>query len=422
MLQSTNNVLPSVESSLPPATFELLKAIAEKASEIDMSVYLVGGSVRDLLLGTPVKDLDIVVEGNAATLAFEASKELGGNVSDYAQFGTATVTITGQRFDLATARQETYSSAGALPKVTPSTIQEDLVRRDFSINAMAIAISGTHSGQLLDAHAGVDDLRHGLIRVLHPGSFSDDATRILRAIRYQQRLDFRLEEETHRLLMQAVNRGMLDTVSGDRIRHELELMFEEEHPSLPLSRCGELGVLGAIHPPLGNGAGVNDAARDDAGNSPLKYLAALSYPFTAQEGECFIHRLRMPSRWAKVVRDTIAVRLKSGGDPSGHPHIGAPSLSSGEICVFLDQLSTTSVQINAVLSESPCVREALRLYLTEWRYIKSLLSGTDLISLGLARGPLIGEVLQVLRNARIEGKLTTRDEEMELAKEYIGVN
>jgi len=433
----TGDLLSTLESSLPPSTFTLLRAVAEKASEIAMPLYLVGGSVRDMLLGAPVKDLDMVVEGDAAVLAFEVSKAASGDVLAYSQFGTATVKLEGQRFDLATARQETYRRPGALPTVTPSAIHEDLERRDFSINAMAMALSGPQAGRLLDPHGGKDDLRLGLIRILHAKSFVDDATRILRAVRYEQRLNFRLEEETHRLLLEAVEGGMLDTVSGDRLRRELELMFGEEHPHRPLSRCGELGILRAIHPPLEDGAGARALADHEARNISLAYLAALSYPLTTQEGEAFIHRLHMSSRWAKVVRDTIAVRLKSGGDPlaslraealkaegsgqapASHPYIGEPDLSPGQLCSFLDQLSPVSVQVSALLSESPRVRNALELYLNHLRYVKPSLNGRDLMALGVAQGPLVGKALQQLKNARIEGRITTREEEIRLVREYV---
>ncbi len=435
MPQKTTNLLSTLEGSLPPNTFALLKAIAGKASETNMPLYLVGGSVRDMLLHgeasgstkyglgesgeAPVKDLDMVVEGNASLLAFEVSKALSGDVLAYSQFGTATVKLEGQRFDLATARQETYLKPGALPRVTPSTIRQDLGRRDFSINAMAIALSGRQPGRLLDFCGGGGDLKLGLVRVLHDRSFVDDATRILRAVRYEQRLDFRLEEKTHGLLLEAVEGGMLDTVSGDRTRRELELIFEEAHPHLPLSRCGDLGILRAIYPPLGDGAGVKGLAGHDLGSAPLAYLAALSHPLTAQQGEGFIHRLRMPSRWAKVVRDTIAVRLKCGGDPASRPHIGEPGLSPGRLYGILDQFSFTSVQVNALLSDSPAAREALELYLTRLRYVKPFLSGRDLISLGAAQGPLVGEVLRELKTARIEGRIASREEEIQLAKDCI---
>ena len=419
MPQNTINLLTSVEGSLPSSTFTLLKAIAAKASEIDMPLYLVGGLVRDVLLGAPVKDLDIVVEGNAALLAFEVSKESSGDVTSYSQFGTATVKVEGQRFDLATARQETYLRPGALPRVTPSTIQEDLGRRDFTINAMAIALSDPKPGQFLDPYKGKVDLKLGLVRILHPRSFVDDATRILRGIRYEQRLKFQLEEETHELLLEAVGTGMLDTLSGDRIRREMELIFEEDRPHLPLSRCRELGVLQAILPALGDGFSAEALAGHEVEEDSLAYLAALSYPLTSQEGESLIHRLHMPSRWAKVVRDTIAIRLKSGDDPASGPHIGRPDLSPGQLCSFLAQLSAVSIEVNALLSGSPRVKEALELYLSELRHVKPSLNGKDLISLGVAQGPLVGEVLRELKIARIEGRITTKEEEIRLAKEYI---
>ena len=421
MPRKTSDLLSVLESSLRPSTFALLKAIAKKASEIDMPLYLVGGSVRDLLLGTPVKDLDVVVEGNAPTLALEVSKELSGDAPSYSQFGTAMLKLEEQRFDLVTARQETYARPGALPRVTPSTIEEDLGRRDFSINATAIALSGPQHGRLLDLYGGKEDLRHGLVRVLHPKSFVDDPTRILRAVRYEQRLSFRLEEQTQNLLLEAVEAGMLDTVSRDRIRRELEAMFREPQPYLPLCRCGSLGILMSIHPPLGEGPGVKALAGHEAGNDPLAYLAALSYPLTTQEGEAFIHRLHMPSRWARVVRDTIAVGLKSGGDPTGRPYIGESGLSPGQLCSFLDQLSPTSVQVNALLSASPRVKEALGLYISHLRYVKPALSGRDLIALGVAQGPQVGQVLRELRTSRIEGRVTTREEEIRLVKEHIGM-
>lgn len=419
MPHRTTNLLASLEGSLLPRTFTFLEAIADKASEIGVSLYLVGGSVRDSLLGVPVKDLDLVVEGDAALLAFEVSKELNGEVSEYSRFGTATLKLDGQRFDLATARRETYPRPGTLPSVVPSTLADDLGRRDFSINAMAISLSGAAAGCLIDPHGGEEDLKQRVVRILHPNSFVDDATRILRAVRYEQRLSFRLEEETQRLMLKATEGGMLGTVGGDRIRQELALMLEEERPHLPLARCGQLGILRAVYPPLEDGSGVRRLAGHGDMKEPLVYLAALSYPLTGSEGEAFVHHLHMPSRWAKLVRGTIAVRLKAGGDPSDRPQIGDPGLSAGQLTRLLDQFPPSSVQVVALLSDSSAVREALELYLTRLRYVKSLLSGKDLASLGVNQGPLVGEILGELKNARIEGRVTTREEELRLAREYI---
>ena len=418
--ENPSNLLPVVEASLPPGTFELLKAITGKATATDMPLYLVGGSVRDILLATPVKDLDMVVEGDAALLASEVAKELGGEVLTYSQFGTATVKLQGKRFDLATARQETYLKPGALPRVVPSTIQKDLGRRDFSINALAIALVGPEPGRLLDPFGRAEDLELGLIRVLHAGCFIDDPTRILRAVRYEQRLNFRIEAETHKLLLEAVEGGLVATVSGARIRRELEHMFQEELPYLSISRCGELGVLRAIHPSLGDGSQVKEKMGHGTKNAPLEYLAALAYPLTVEDGEAFIHRLRMPSRWAKVVRDTIALRLRSENEGASGLVLGKLGVTPSQLCGVLDQFSPVSVRVNALLSESAENRQALECYLTALRHVKPALNGRDLISLGVAQGPPVGEVLQELKNARIDGRIATREEEIQLVREYIG--
>ena len=419
--ENPSNLLLVVEATLPPGTFEMLKAIAGKATATDMPLYLVGGSVRDILLATPVKDLDMVVEGDAALLASEVAKDLGGEVLTYSQFGTATVKLQGQRFDLATARQETYLKPGALPRVVPSTIQKDLGRRDFSINALAIALAGPEPGCLLDPFGRAEDLELGLIRVLHTGSFIDDPTRILRAVRYEQRLNFRIEAETHRLLLEAVEGGLVATVSGARIRRELEHMFQEELPYLSISRCGELGVLRAIHPSLGDGSQVKEKMGHGTKNAPLEYLAALAYPFTVEDGEAFIHRLRMPSRWAKVVRDTIALRLRSENEGASGLVLGELGVTPSQLCGVLDQFSPVSVRVNALLSESVEIKQALECYQTALRHLKPALNGRDLISLGVVQGPPVGEVLQELKNARINGRIATREEEIQMVREYIGI-
>lgn len=383
-----------------------------------MSLYLVGGSVRDMLMETPPKDMDLVVEGDASLLASMVSTEIGGDFLSHAQFGTATVHLEGHRFDLATARQETYERPGALPAVTPSSIHEDLARRDFSVNAMAIALSGSDAGHLLDPHNGTKDLEQSLVRVLHPKSFIDDATRILRAVRYEQRLRFKLETGTQELMVEALEKGMFDTLSGDRIRRELELMLEEKQPHLPLSRCGELGILRAIYPPLQDGPAMKALAGRITEDVPMAYLAALSYPLTQQEGEAFIHRLPMPSSWARVVRDAIIVRVKTGRDSTDHPYFEDPNLLPSEICGLLDQYSPTSLEVNGWLSESPTVRKALNSYLTDSRYVKPFLDGDEIVSMGIPKGPLVGQILRELRNARIDGKITTRDEEIRFVEQY----
>ena len=418
MPQKPSTLLQALQGSLPPDSYTAIEGISKEAASTGMSLFVVGGAVRDVLLGVPVKDMDLVVEGDAATLAADVANKLCGEVSSYSQFGTAVVRVSGLRFDLATARQEVYVRPGALPKVTPGTIYEDLGRRDFSVNALAITMSGPETGLLLDPHDGQQDLNRGLIRVLHPGSFLDDPTRLFRAIRYEQRLDFQLEDETLAAMSRAVDRGSLDTVSGARIRRELQLVFEEEQPLRPLSRCGELGILRSIHPPLRDGAGPAKLAGHAAGGFPLAYLAALSYNLTAQEGETFTRRLVMPARWAKIVRDTITVREMSVDGAQD----GAHGISPAELYSALEKVSLISVEVNALLSDSRLVRDALNHYISSLRYVKPILRGIDLIGLGVPEGPRVGEILGQLKVAKIDGKALTREDEVRMAKTLGGLN
>ncbi|MCK5124542.1 MAG: hypothetical protein KAQ82_04875, partial [Dehalococcoidia bacterium] len=194
------NLARQIEQYLPRQLLELVNDISRQAAERGERVYLVGGVVRDLLLGYPNLDLDLVVEGDAVKLAQQVAETSQAKLLAHHRFGTAKLRYENFTMDLATARKETYAKPGALPTVTPGTLKDDLVRRDFSINAMAISLASDDYEELVDPYQGKNDLEHRLIRILHPGSFSNDATRILRAVRYEQRLGFELETLTAQLL------------------------------------------------------------------------------------------------------------------------------------------------------------------------------------------------------------------------------
>ena len=332
----------------------------------------------------------------------------------YSEFGTATIKLAEQRLDLVTARSERYSRPGALPRVTPSTIHDDLRRRDFTINAMAINLSetGLGRGQLLDPHGGKADIELHLIRILHPASFVDDATRILRATRYEQRLGFSLEDDTLARLSEAVQDRTLDTINADRLRRELGHMFREKHPHKPLHRAGELGVLAAIFPPLGDASTIETLASNNIGGEPLGYLAGLAYPLTSDEGEALIRRLNMPNRWARIVKDTVALKEKERV-------VEEKGSSPIDLCGNLESLIPISVQAVSILTSSPVVKERLNFYLEKLRHLKPSLNGGDLVSLGATQGPMVGEMLRTLREARLEGQVVTRQDEIKLAQKLL---
>ena len=252
-----------MEASLPPGLLELLRRIGQVAAEMGHPLYTVGGFARDLLLNRPNFDVDFVVEGDAVILAQKLAREFGGRVRPHRRFGTAKWIRDEKAFaegkpladgapasiDFATARTEFYEAPTLLPIVERSSIKLDLHRRDFTINTLAIRLDGQHWGELLDFYGGRKDLEEGIIRVLHSLSFIEDPTRILRAIRFEQRFGFTIEPRTAELMMEAVD--LIPRVSGPRIRHELELILLEEQPEKVLRRLHEIGVLREIDQELG---------------------------------------------------------------------------------------------------------------------------------------------------------------------------
>jgi tRNA nucleotidyltransferase (CCA-adding enzyme) len=242
------NLANKIEQSLPEELAVLIRKSATIAGGKNLQLYLVGGVVRDLMLRQSNFDLDLVVEGDAIALAKEFTEKVGGKLTVHTMFNTAKLSLGKWSIDIAMARTETYAKPGALPSVKPGTIKTDLFRRDFTINAMAVCLSTENYGELIDLYGGLNDLNNKLLRILHEKSFIDDATRIWRAIRYEQRLGFQIEPETLKLLKRDV--PILKTVGGYRLRRELELVLAEKEPEQILLRADKLGVLKELHPPL----------------------------------------------------------------------------------------------------------------------------------------------------------------------------
>jgi tRNA nucleotidyltransferase (CCA-adding enzyme) len=405
------NLARQVEQYLPRQIQELVKDISGQAAKLGQRVYIVGGVVRDLLLGYPNFDLDLVVEGDAVKLAQQVAETSQAKLLAHHRFGTAKLRYENFTLDLATARKETYDKPGALPAVTPGTLQDDLIRRDFSINAMAISLAPNDYGKLVDPYNGRSDLEHRLIRILHPGSFSDDATRILRGVCYEQRFDFEFEAQTARLLKRDI--PMLDTISGDRIRHELEHIFEEDRPELVIKRLGELGVLHRITPSLKSDGWIAEKfekARRLKKPAQLTslYFCLLIYSFSERDIEQFLARLNIPAKLSRAMRDTLRLKDRL-------PFIDKSSLKPSEIYYLLREYEPLTIQANAIASDSSRVHHHLQLYLTKLRYVRASLDGEELKKLGISTGPEMGKVLQILHKAKLDGEVRTRADEKKLA-------
>lgn len=375
-----------------------------------------------MLLAAPIKDLDFVVEGDGPSLARQLAEDMGGEVKTHDRFGTSTLLLANHRVDVVTARREEYAHPAALPRVSPGMISDDLSRRDFTVNALALPLSQRRP-KLLDPHKGVADIERGLIRVLHPGSFVDDPTRIFRAIRYEQRFDFQIEDQTHAYLLDAIGQGLPASLTGDRLRHELERILEEERPVLALSRALALGAMSAIHPALGDenalarlGA-VADAKSAGSGSTiagagPLVYIAALAYSLNPAQVEAVIHRLNMPKLWAQVVRDVNALRNQEA-------ELAGPEIRRSRLASLVKDYSLEAVFAVSVLTDSPVVVHALGQYLGELRFVAPALNGNDLMNMGVPSGPLVGQMLRKLQEAKLDGQASTEEEERRLVREIL---
>ena len=395
----------------------LLSNIAAQAAAMDMPCYIVGGFVRDLLLNKPVNDLDVIVEGDAIKFGKSLVKAFGGKLTAHDKFHTAiwhlpeTWRLIPDTLDLITTRKETYLIPGALPTVTPSTIQDDLLRRDFTINSMAIRIDGNHFGELLDPLNGQADLKEGLIRVLHPRSFIDDPTRIFRAVRYEARCSFNLESSTLNLI-NSESLFVIQTLSGERIRHELDLIFEEENSSQMILRAGEFGLFKMIHPslPLFNAdysyfLDVDPTLEIPTSRIEIGYMLWLM-DSTEDEIMSIGNRLDFTSDlrysvWA-VSQLKKSLPFLVGSTPS--------------IWTFaLEKLPLLSIYMVYLVSRE----DALLDFLSIWRHVKPHTTGNDLKARGLEPGPRFGEILSQLRAAWLDGDVVNRQQEEDLLSQII---
>jgi len=377
---------------------------------------LVGGAVRDILLGQPSPDLDIIIEGDAHEVARDCVGPSDPPAVFHRAFGTATISSGQQSIDLATARAESYARPGALPDVWPGSIEEDLVRRDFTINAMALVLGGEHHGDLIDPHGGRLDLEHGLLKILHEQSFVDDATRIFRGVRYEQRFGFVFEDETKRLLFRDVER--VREISADRVRHEFDRIMDETEPELALRRLDGLGMLDNVVQEL----------RFDARQASAVSMVRTSVPSAERLLEVMwcvlawrvartgvgelVGRLNLPRRIGGPVEDCEQIY-------AAEQQLDQDGLAPSSVYAILRQMSTASVIAGSLLLDGAVAREHAHTYLTKLRHVRPALNGEALLEMGFVNGPEIGRMLDSLRDARLDGLISTRSEEVTLAEESL---
>ncbi|MBM2849754.1 MAG: hypothetical protein HW418_2696 [Anaerolineales bacterium] len=404
-----------LEKHLSASRRELLAHVRRIAEAGRLPVYLAGGFVRDLLLGLTPDDFDFVVEGDAPALARAVARELGGEVMAHAPFGTATWFVPGgAAIDFATARTETYPQPAALPVVTPgASIAADLHRRDFTINAMALRVDGAHFGELLDPHGGQSDLAARAVRVLHPGSFVDDPTRLFRAVRYEQRLGFTIASGTLALIPGAWD--ALAALTGDRVRHEFELIFREPHVVAMLARLAGLDILPYVHPALRWGE------REAARAAIIPELPVADWRLASPLEPDALYFALMLGAASPVEVTGALTRLNTNGVVSRAViegiHLRVAWTRPSEAVAILGELSELGVVVAYVLHEG--ARAALNDYLARWRFVRAETIGDDLIARGLTPGPQFKRLLWELRAARLDGVITDIAGERELIQRWL---
>lgn len=355
---------------------QLLDAVAG-----DDGVHLAGGAVRDLLLGRDPRELDVVVEGDIGGLA----RRLGAVTTAYERFATATVEAPdGCRYDLATARAESYASPGALPDVRPAPIDADLLRRDVTVNALALDLG---SGELRAAPHAHEDLAAGRLRVLHDASFRDDPTRLWRIARYKARLGFELEPHTAQLAAEAVADGALETVSGTRIGNELRLALREPDPMAALEAARALGIADWLRPDRKLAAAALELLPAGEGRADLVVLGASLAPGSDE---------RLDALGFSAAERAVLQACERA--PQVAAVMGVAHRSSA-LAGMLRRLPLEAV----ALAGAHGAAEPARRWLDDLRHVHLEIDGDDLLAAGLQPGPEIGARLAAALDARLDG-------------------
>ena len=463
------NAIRRMEHAFSPPLLALIRQIGDQAAALGYPAYFVGGIVRDMLLGQPLTDVDIVVEGKAIELGKALADRYGGEIHAHSRFGTVKWILPGDIWeqarqkagnkkqesrienrelritnyespiqnlkskiqnlnlpafiDLVTARTEFYEHPTALPLVERSSIKQDLHRRDFTINTLAIRLDPQRWGEMLDFYGGKADLADGVIRVLHSLSFVDDPTRILRAARFEARLGFHLDAQSESLIADAI--PLLDRITGGRVRHELDLIFHEARPEDALDRLQTLGVLARIDAELQN---------DDWLHSRFARLRAADqlalWNIDDAQGRHFLYWGLFLYRLPPPNRDNVTSRLLMPHHLSGElstldnlqkacAHIAALARPS-QVVTRLEPFPSELLALQWLASDNAQVRTHLEHYAREWQHVQPQMTGKDLRQLGFKPGPIYRQIFTTLRNKLLDGEIATRaDEEAVVADNFM---
>ena len=415
-MPNLSQLLTSKSSVEYQRVFGLCRDISSELDSVD-GVYVVGGIVRDLILGRTPGDIDLSVTGDAKAFSAELASRIGAPSPDESQFLTFKISSTEifpdvSSIDVVTARSETYAESAALPEVEVSSINEDLKRRDFTVNAMAISLMGSDWGTLVDPQNGFGDVMRKRIKVLHDGSFIDDPTRIFRAVRYAVRLGFGIDSRTNELISKSL--ANVDRLSGTRVRNEFELVLTESNRVKMFRMSEEIGLLAAISPGLRIGTKalqvLSDQSEQEAISTELPDLLAITmFGLNEDEAKQVVKRFDAPAAWTESITGNIQLAK----------HVAVldqTNLAPSEVAEILRAIPLASIKAYILAGPPLPRREKLVEYIEKIQFITPEINGDDLLAIGIPQGPIIGQLIDIVRRAKLDGKVSTKQEELDLAK------
>lgn len=421
--RQSENLAPMLRKRLPARILDVLENCGQVAEQIEMKAYLVGGMIRDLLLHRDNTDVDIVVEGDGIKFADTFAQKYGCQVAAHRRFGTARLIFPDRfKIDVATARTESYHAPAALPQVHGGILRQDLYRRDFTINTLAIDLSSNHFGQLVDYFGGWDDLHQGVIRVLHSLSFIDDPTRALRAVRFATRFNFRISQDTERLMKSAVDSRVLEKLTGKRLWAELKNLLQEKHPIAAMRMLQQYRLLTFVHPAVVIDSFVLELLYrvesvlswfnlNFPGEKVLHwkiYLMALLEKLNRAERMAVAQRFQLVSSVQEILRfyksniRDIFSRLKTGDNTSS-------------LYFSLREYSLEVLLYAMARIEEQDYKQRIANYIRDLRDIRLDINGDDLVQLGMKQGPEIRELLDEVMKAKLNGQTPDRDAQLKFA-------
>lgn len=433
------NVAKLLRDRLPREILDILKLAGDLGNKLRLPVYAVGGFVRDVLIGYPTQDIDLVAEGNGIAFARALAVELGARVREHQKFLTSIVIYhdakgVERHIDVATARLEYYEYPAALPTVELSSIKMDLFRRDFSINALAVRLDGDFYGNLQDFFGGRRDIKDRLIRVLHTLSFIEDPTRCIRAVRFEQRYKFRIGPGTEKLIKNILPMHLLEKLSSDRLFNEIKHLCVEENAAACFERLDSLGILKELCPSIMLSPTKKQLLKriqellawykllyfEEKALPWVCYFLALCKGLAYAEAGAVYKALGLPeSKRAEVMRQRQKLRSLRAKLLAWQEKDDRGVTNVSQFCKLLKDISLENMLYAMAALENPGLERSISRYITQWRREKPDINGYDLMRLGIEPGPIYGELLQKALNAKLDGKAPTPKSQIALALEHL---